>query len=201
MKYNVPDLIIMNYVCMIADKRTKITFAVWAQLLHRSFERYFWISSVPRKQFEPRPELINRRTIYKDSYGASQPWADFQLRCNYPIAMVVVSLIMLFSFIWAEFDSLWPSDATWHLTSWSPLVQVMTWLLTRAKPLPEPMLSWCQSDPMKHISMKFYLKIENFSSRKMDLKLSSAKCGPFCTDLDVLISIVVANVLATFAAI
>ena len=40
--------------------------------------------------------------------------------------------------------SLWPNDDVWHQTSWSTLVQVMAWCLFGTKPLPEPMLTYCQ---------------------------------------------------------
>ena len=40
----------------------------------------------------------------------------------------------------------------------SPLVQVMAWRLLGAKPLPEPMLAYCQSESWEQISMKFELE-------------------------------------------
>lgn len=63
---------------------TEWTFAEWADRIKANFEKEFFV--VP----EMGP-LVNKRSIYKDSVNATQNWADFQLRCNFPIAMVVVS--------------------------------------------------------------------------------------------------------------
>lgn len=35
---------------------------------------------------------VNRRRILKDTVGSSAGYTDFQLRCNFPIALAVVSL-------------------------------------------------------------------------------------------------------------
>ena len=37
----------------------------------------------------------------------------------------------------------------------------MAWCLLGTKPLPEPMLTYCQVDPQKHISVKSYLKFKH----------------------------------------
>ena len=47
----------------------------------------------------------------------------------------------------------------------------MAWRLLGAKPLSEPMLSYCQLDPKEHISVNFYLKIKKFSFKEMHLKM------------------------------
>ena len=57
----------------------------------------------------------------------------------------------------------------------SYLVQVMTFRLFGAKPLPEPMLDYCQLDSSKQISKKFESEFSIISFKKMHLKMSSAK--------------------------
>ena len=42
-----------------------------------------------------------------------------------------------------------------HHWIWSALVQVMACRLVSTKPLPEPMLAYCQSGPLKEILVKF----------------------------------------------
>ena len=56
-------------------------------------------------------------------------------------------------------------------TSWWALVQVMAWCFTSIKPLPEPMLSYCQLDPEEQFHWNFNQTTEN--------ELSSANCQPF----------------------
>ena len=48
----------------------------------------------------------------------------------------------------------------------SALVQIMACRLNGAKPLSKPVLTYCQLDPKERISMKFYLKVKYFHSRK-----------------------------------
>lgn len=67
---------------------TTWSYVQWAEKIQQNFERFFWIHTSPSAT-DLRPDLIHRRGIYKDSYGATQPWADYQLRCNFPIAMAV----------------------------------------------------------------------------------------------------------------
>lgn len=66
-----------------------IPYAEWNKQLQQSFEAAFWVSGDPHDPNEKYPELVHKRSIYKDSYGASSPWCDYQLRPNFTIAMVV----------------------------------------------------------------------------------------------------------------
>ena len=62
------------------------TYSYWSQLLKDNFERLFFVSTNPSDP-ERMPELVNKRGIYKDSYKATNDWPDYQLRCNFPIAL------------------------------------------------------------------------------------------------------------------
>ncbi|XP_055915816.1 glycogen debranching enzyme isoform X2 [Eupeodes corollae] len=64
-------------------EKTTWTYGEWADRIHENFEKYFFVTK------EERGPLANKKLIYKDSLGATQKWTDYQLRCNYPIAMVV----------------------------------------------------------------------------------------------------------------
>ncbi|RVE47316.1 hypothetical protein evm_008053 [Chilo suppressalis] len=73
---------------------TSWTYAAWADRIRAHFERAFWIppasagGSAPAPA-DPRPDLVHRRAIYKDTCGATRAYADYQLRCNCVVAMAV----------------------------------------------------------------------------------------------------------------
>lgn len=66
------------------------SYNAWADEISLNFEKHFFINTFQTND-EQGSDLIHRRGIYKDCYGATQKWADYQLRPNFPIAMVVVS--------------------------------------------------------------------------------------------------------------
>ncbi|XP_060864608.1 glycogen debranching enzyme isoform X2 [Metopolophium dirhodum] len=70
---------------------TTWTYKEWNEKIQNNFEIHFWIPEEKngQMQVEPHPELINRRCIYKDTVGATNKWGDYQLRCNYAVAMAV----------------------------------------------------------------------------------------------------------------
>ncbi|XP_072500200.1 glycogen debranching enzyme isoform X2 [Notamacropus eugenii] len=70
-------------------KNVKISYEEWNRKIQDHFEKLFHVSEDPSDPNEKRPDLVHKRGIYKDSYGASSPWCDYQLRPNFPIAMVV----------------------------------------------------------------------------------------------------------------
>ncbi|XP_053603151.1 glycogen debranching enzyme isoform X2 [Plodia interpunctella] len=82
---------------------TSWTYSQWADKIRANFERYFWIPPAPSAA-DARPDLVHRRGIYKDSHGASRPWADYQLRCNFPIAMAVAPELFDPKKAWAALD-------------------------------------------------------------------------------------------------
>lgn len=76
---------------LIPGKEVFISYSQWNEQLSQSFEAGFWVSGDPDDPDEKHPELVHKKGIYKDSYGASSPWCDYQLRPNFTVAMVVVS--------------------------------------------------------------------------------------------------------------
>lgn len=69
---------------VFVGQKTIWTFKEWADKIKLNFENQFYVGH------EGGP-LVNKKGIYKDSVGSALPWTDFQLRCNFPIAMVAVS--------------------------------------------------------------------------------------------------------------
>ena len=61
---------------------TKLTWVEWNNKISDNFEKYFYVSD------EDKSDLVHKRYIYKDTCGSSMPWCDYQLRPNFPIAMV-----------------------------------------------------------------------------------------------------------------
>ena len=59
-------------------------------MIQDNFEKMFYVSHDPKDPNEQHTELVHKRGIYKDSYGASSTWCDYQLRPNFTIAMTVV---------------------------------------------------------------------------------------------------------------
>ncbi|XP_050816886.1 glycogen debranching enzyme isoform X2 [Gopherus flavomarginatus] len=70
-------------------KKETITYDEWNGKIQGHFEKLFFVSENPADPNEKHPNLVHKRGIYKDSYGASSPWCDYQLRPNFTIAMVV----------------------------------------------------------------------------------------------------------------
>ncbi|KAL4802787.1 hypothetical protein BDV18DRAFT_146576 [Aspergillus unguis] len=68
-----------------------VTFKDWAAKIKHNFERCYYIPLDPNEdgQYDVDSGIINRRGIYKDLYKSGKPYEDYQLRSNFPIAMVV----------------------------------------------------------------------------------------------------------------
>jgi len=65
----------------------------WEDRIGNNFEARFFVEGKESAN-ERRPELVHRVGIFKDVVGASQEWTDYQLRCNFPIALVVVGNLL-----------------------------------------------------------------------------------------------------------
>ncbi|KAF7563279.1 hypothetical protein G7046_g844 [Stylonectria norvegica] len=70
---------------------SSIAFADWAGLVKANFERCYYVPLSPSEdsKYDINTPIINRRGIYKDLYKSGKEYEDYQLRCNFPIAMTV----------------------------------------------------------------------------------------------------------------
>lgn len=110
-------------------KEETITYDQWNRKIQAHFEKLFFVSENPADRNEKHPTLVHKRGIYKDSYGASSPWCDYQLRPNFTIAMVVVSRVET---LWvADFKLFQCNQKTplqwyfqWHFVYWRNPVKI-----------------------------------------------------------------------------
>lgn len=81
---------------------TQITFHSWCDLITKNFEPKFWIDSDPLN--DPSPELVNRRGIYRDVYGCSHKWSEYQLRPNFAIAIALAPELFNVDHAWTAME-------------------------------------------------------------------------------------------------
>eukprot|EP01135_Chromosphaera_perkinsii_P001641 Nk52_evm18s208 gene=Nk52_evmTU18s208 len=67
------------------------SYKEWNDHIENNFEKYFWIPEDPKDDcnYAVNSSLINKRGIYKDIYGCSKEYCDYQLRPNLCVAMTV----------------------------------------------------------------------------------------------------------------
>ncbi|XP_067460936.1 glycogen debranching enzyme isoform X2 [Thunnus thynnus] len=85
-------------------KEVFIPYSQWNNQLQKSFEAGFWVSGETNDPHEKHPDLVHKKGIYKDSYGASSPWCDYQLRPNFTIAMVVAPELFTVERAWKALE-------------------------------------------------------------------------------------------------
>ncbi|KAF9525972.1 glycoside hydrolase family 13 protein [Crepidotus variabilis] len=78
---------------IIKGEKRLVTYKEWSDLIQTNFEKCYFIP-LDRdfdNEYHIDSKLVNRRGIYKDVYGSGKgrEWADYQFRCNFPIAMTV----------------------------------------------------------------------------------------------------------------
>lgn len=92
---------VSTYCSIFFSETVKIswTWKRWADKIKQNFERYFFIPLDANEQLDGEvhdAKMVNVRGIYKDSFKASQPWADYQCRPNFAITLALVNLHVLF---------------------------------------------------------------------------------------------------------
>ncbi|KAI9024463.1 glycogen debranching enzyme [Phycomyces nitens] len=72
-------------------KDKTVSYQHWNDLLQKNFERIYYVPKDPSedKAYDVDPRIVHRRGIYKDVWKATKPYTEYQLRCNFPVAMTV----------------------------------------------------------------------------------------------------------------
>ncbi|KAF9919336.1 hypothetical protein BX616_007060 [Lobosporangium transversale] len=75
----------------VARPARTLTIVEWDNLIQQNFEKCFYVPLDPTQDsnYKIQTNLVNRRGMYKDTYGSITPFADYQLRPNFPVAMCV----------------------------------------------------------------------------------------------------------------
>lgn len=70
---------------------THITYGEWAALIQKNFEHAYYIPTDQSEwnNYDINPKIVNRKGIYKDVHRGVKEYRQYQLRPNFPIAMVV----------------------------------------------------------------------------------------------------------------
>jgi glycogen debranching enzyme len=76
------------------DKQgSEIPYSDWALKIRTSFEKCYYVPTEASEdtKFEVNAQVVSRRGIYKDVYRSGKEYEDYQLRCNFPVAMAVAA--------------------------------------------------------------------------------------------------------------
>ncbi|GMR35805.1 hypothetical protein PMAYCL1PPCAC_06000, partial [Pristionchus mayeri] len=76
-----------------------ISYGEWAGLIERSFESNYYVDEQTEGPF------VNCRRIVKDTVGSSAGYTDFQLRCNFPIALTVAPRLISPEKAWVALET------------------------------------------------------------------------------------------------
>ncbi|XP_035597566.1 glycogen debranching enzyme-like isoform X2 [Oncorhynchus keta] len=90
---------------ILSDGRNiSVPYEEWNRKIQENFEKMFYVSHNLQDPNEKHPDLVHKRGIYKDSYGASSPWCDYQLRPNFAITMVVAPELFTVERAWEALE-------------------------------------------------------------------------------------------------
>ena len=103
-----PYLLSSLSLCLSPPGQRTLPYAKWASLIKDSFEHHFWIPvdrNLASQKEGTHAGYLHRTGIYKDCVGSTQRYANFQLRPNFLIAMVVAPELFSPENAWAALQT------------------------------------------------------------------------------------------------